>query len=116
MSTLSLPRSDLEILRRILAVHVPDAEVWAYGSRVNGTGHEGSDLDLVLRNPSKLQTPVPGRAALLTALKDSNLTMLVDVFDWASLPENFQRNIERQYVVIQEGGRAVPRSHDGGAS
>ncbi|MFN5236631.1 MAG: nucleotidyltransferase domain-containing protein [Bacteroidota bacterium] len=26
-------------------------EVWAYGSRVNGDAHEGSDLDLVIRTP-----------------------------------------------------------------
>lgn len=33
----------------LLGQHVPQAEVWAYGSRVNGGAHEGSDLDLVLR-------------------------------------------------------------------
>ena len=42
----------LEIVRHLLAVHLPDAEVWAYGSRVQGTCHEGSDLDLVARNPA----------------------------------------------------------------
>ena len=32
-------------------------EIWAYGSRVDGTAHETSDLDLVLR--SKDLKPIP---------------------------------------------------------
>jgi uncharacterized protein len=26
-------------------------EIWAYGSSVNGTAHDGRDLDLVIRTP-----------------------------------------------------------------
>lgn len=33
-------------------------EVWAYGSRVNGDAHEGSDLDLVIRTPDLRKMPV----------------------------------------------------------
>jgi hypothetical protein len=33
----------LALLLDILNRHAPQAEVWAYGSRVNGTGHDGSD-------------------------------------------------------------------------
>ena len=29
----------------------PEVEIWADGSRVDGSAHEGSDLDLVLRTP-----------------------------------------------------------------
>jgi hypothetical protein len=34
MPTLDLPPSYLEMVRRLLASHVPAAEVWAYGSRI----------------------------------------------------------------------------------
>ena len=37
------------VLEALLREHLPDVEVWAYGSRVSGLGHDGSDLDLVLR-------------------------------------------------------------------
>lgn len=30
-------------------------EVWAYGSRVNGTAHDASDLDLVVRTFAALK-------------------------------------------------------------
>ena len=40
------------LLKALLQKHVPNVEVWAYGSRVNGSSHEASDLDLVLRSPA----------------------------------------------------------------
>ena len=40
-----------EEIEALLHKHLPDVEVWAYGSRVNGRSHDGSDLDLVLRGP-----------------------------------------------------------------
>lgn len=47
---LDLPLRYRHMVETLLHKYVPDAEVWAYGSRVNGESHEGSDLDLVLRS------------------------------------------------------------------
>ncbi len=92
----------LEIVRELLAVHVPDAEVWAYGSRVQGTSHDGSDLDLVVRNPLEIGTPQADLYSLREALRESGLPILVDVLDWARIPESFQREIARgEKVVLQ---------------
>ena len=43
---LALPRRYRDQLEALLSEHVPGVEVWAYGSRVNGRSHDGSDLDL----------------------------------------------------------------------
>lgn len=91
-------------LRELLARHVPEAEVWAYGSRVSGTGHEGSDLDLVLRHPQDLKLDVENWVELKEALQESRLPMLVEIHLWSRLPAAFHDEIERQYVVLQEGG------------
>ena len=49
---LDSPRRCREELEALLREHVPNAEVWAHGrSRMNGRGHSGSDLDLVVRSP-----------------------------------------------------------------
>ena len=53
------PRHRAEIAA-LLRKHLPDVEVWAYGSRVTGRSHDGSDLDLVLRGP--LLQRIPGDA------------------------------------------------------
>ncbi|MFZ5594785.1 MAG: nucleotidyltransferase family protein [Pseudomonadota bacterium] len=100
---LDLPQKYLQQVRALLRAHVPDAEVWAYGSRVSGGGHEASDLDLVLRNPQNLSEETRSLAELKEAFSESNLPIRVDVLDWARIPPGFHREIERAHVVVQEG-------------
>ncbi len=99
---LDLPSRYREDLKALLREHVPDAAVWAYGSRVNGRSHDGSDLDLVLRSPT-LEPLGCEYLELVEALEQSNIPILVQVHDWARLPESFHREIERDYVVVQKG-------------
>lgn len=98
-----LPRY-LELVRTVLSRHLPQAEVWAYGSRVNGDCHEASDLDLVVRNPAAFDEALPDLPDLKEALVESNLPIRVDVVDWARIPESFRREIERAYVVVRRSG------------
>ena len=99
MPTLDLQPQHLRLLLDLLNETVPDAEVWAYGSRVNHASHETSDLDLVIRNPQQLDAPFKNLHQLRDALTESNLPILVEVHDWARLPETFRHEIERQSVV-----------------
>lgn len=106
LTQLQLPKQHLHALQALLKEQVPHAEVWAYGSRVNGGAHEGSDLDIVLRYPADLTQDVEGWFELKEALQNSRLPMLVEVHLWSRLPIAFHRNIEAGYVVVQEGGVA----------
>ena len=101
--SLDLPEKYLEQVRGLLRIHVPHAEVWAYGSRVSGGSHEASDLDLVLRSPANLRQEAPGLFDLKEAFIESELPIRVDIMDWARIPESFHGEIERAHVVIQEG-------------
>ncbi len=49
---------DKQALLRIFSTVSFPIEVWAYGSRVNGAAHEGSDLDLVIRGPNLAPIPI----------------------------------------------------------
>ena len=100
VSTLDLRAEWLDIIRRMLAEHIPEAEVIAYGSRVTGTAHEGSDLDLVTRNPLNPLLPVRNLGTVRDAFSESNLPILVDILDWARIPDSFRKEIERTGVVI----------------
>lgn len=105
MDKLDLPESYLTELLALLRAHVPDSEVWAYGSRLRGSAHAASDLDLVVRDPidpSKAQTTM-GR--LREALSESSLPILVDVLDWARIPESFRTEIGRSHVVLHSPSR-----------
>lgn len=101
--TLDLPQKYLLQVQVLLREYAPDAEVWAYGSRVTGGGHAASDLDLVLRNPDDLRAESCALYDLKDAFTESNLPIRVDVMDWARIPESFHHEIERAHVVVQEG-------------
>ena len=96
----------LTIVRDILQRHVPDREVWAFGSRVQGRAKRYSDLDLAVIS----DTPLPLRIATRLAgdFSDSDLPWRVDVVDWATTSVAFRRIIERQKVVIQSAGETPP--------
>ena len=87
-----------------IARHLPPAvTVWAYGSRVNGNAHDGSDLDLVLRGPDLAALPAGVLSRFREALTDSNLPIFVDSHDWALLPESFHPRILARYEVVRPG-------------
>ena len=96
----------LEILR-LLARYLPDVTAWAYGSRVNGEAHEGSDLDIVLRSPDLSPIPIEALQDFVEALRESNIPILVEARDWARLPEYFHGEILRGYVVLKEAGEEL---------
>ena len=102
--TLALRPRHLAMLRALLQQHLPQAEVWAYGSRVNGNGHDASDLDLVVRQPNDLKRQTPELGETQEALSESNLPIRVEILDWARIPASFHREIEQAYVVVQTGG------------
>ena len=103
---LDLPLRYRHMVETLLSEYVPNAEVWAYGSRINGESHEGSDLDLVLRSLT-LEPLGPEFTDLVEALRESNIPILVQVCDWAKIPASFRNEIDRGHVVLQDG---PPRS------
>ncbi len=88
------------MLAVLLREHLPDVEVWAYGSRVNGRSHDGSDLDLVLRGPSLKEIPIDQLRGFEEALRESKIPFLIEARDWARVPERFHREIEREHVEM----------------
>jgi len=100
MPALDLAPRYLAMVRDILARHAPGAQVWAYGSRVTGGAHAGSDLDLVVLDPVHPDRPSPATALVRAALRESALPILSDVLDWARLPDAFRDEIRRAHVVL----------------
>ena len=99
-----------EQLEALLREHLPDVEVWAYGSRVSGQSHDGSDLDLVLRGPDLQEIEIGQLADFTEAIQRSTIPFLVEARDWARLPESFHREIEKKYVPISASLTSGPAS------
>ena len=95
-----LRQKDKEALETIFAAVEIPIEVWAYGSRVSGGAHSGSDLDLVIRSSDLTPLPPVIFNEVYWKIKDSNIPILVDLFDWSRLNETFHKNISQQYEVL----------------
>jgi len=91
----------LEAFVNLITIYLPLEEVWAYGSRINGSSHDTSDLDIVIRHPANLDArQTKAIRDLRTALRESNIPLVVDVLDWATLPVTFKESIAQQHIGI----------------
>lgn len=97
LSDLFIRPQDLALLQALLQQYLPDCEVWAYGSRVNGGYHEGSDLDLAVHNVQDFSAYLD----CIEAYRESRIPFLIDWHCFEKLPLSFQENIRKGYIVIQ---------------
>ena len=100
MDKLSVKPEHLKILTDIFDSYCPNAEIWTYGSRVNGDCHEGSDLDLVVID---FHSPTAKLYELRELLRESNIPFLIDINEFNTLPHSFQNEIKRNYTVVYQG-------------
>ena len=98
---IDLNPNHLATVQRILAEHVPECEVRAFGSRATWTAKDYSDLDMAIIGEGPLEWRTLGR--LKEAFEESSLPMRVDVLDWHSISESFRKVIEQDYAVLQDG-------------
>ncbi len=97
--TLDIKLQHLKLIKKLIAYHLPNITVWAYGSRAKWTARATSDLDLVaFIKPTQTKNIY----ALKDAFSESNLPFKVDLLSWHSIPESFHANIKEAYFVIQE--------------
>jgi predicted nucleotidyltransferase len=99
-----LDPKDMDLVRKILRVFVPEGrKVFAFGSRVTGVRLKTySDLDLCVMG----NAPMTPReySDLKDAFANSNLSIKVDVVDWAATKPNFQAIIKEncEEIAFQE--------------
>jgi type I restriction enzyme S subunit len=86
---------------RILHEQIPNIEVWAFGSRASRKAKPFSDLDLALITSEPLS--LEKLATLAEAFETSDLSIRVDVVDWASTSDAFRTIIASDKVLVQRG-------------
>lgn len=97
MNKLNLKPEYIEYLREIFEKRCPSAEVWAYGSRVYGDSHAGSDLDLAIVGLEKTTITL---SILKKLINDSNIPFLVDLVQFEELPNSFKTEIKNKHIVL----------------
>lgn len=89
-----------EIVRLAKESFTKPVKIWAYGSRVNGMAHEGSDLDLVVLPDGYDQVDLGEVLTIKDLLQESSIPILVQVLDWNRIPDSFRENILKEYEVV----------------
>ncbi|WP_192485053.1 MULTISPECIES: nucleotidyltransferase domain-containing protein [Cysteiniphilum] len=74
-------------------------EIWFYGSRVDGSSHDTSDLDLVIRAHNLQALPCDEFIEFKKNISQSNIPIIVQILDWGRIPSSFQENILKKYEV-----------------
>jgi predicted nucleotidyltransferase len=88
------------IVEQVLREHVPECEVWAFGSRVHGRHLKRfSDLDLALVGCAGIANHQIN--ALQIAFSDSDLPFRVDLVELDAIDPDFRRVIEQAHAVVQ---------------
>ena len=98
---IDLISNDLKEVIRILNDCVPEYDVWAFGSRVEGRAKTYSDLDLAIITDGTMS--LSKKADLKNAFDESDMTIKVDFIDWSSINEGFRKIIKKRYIPIQHG-------------
>ncbi len=97
MDRLFIKPQYLQILLDIFNNYCPNAEIWAYGSRIHGEAHEASDLDLVVKSFNDVNKSL---SELKELINDSDIPIIVDILEFDKIPLSFQKEIEKDYVSV----------------
>ncbi len=95
---IDLPTDQLEQVRQIVRLHMPEHEVFAFGSRVNGKAKKFSDLDLMLKTGASVSWKK--LAGLRESFEDSDLPITVDLVDWSNCSDEFRRLVAADLVSL----------------
>lgn len=105
MPNIDLNPNDWEEVKYILRTHLPEYEIWAFGSRVSWTAKAYSDLDLAIITSQPL--PLTRFAEVREAFDESTLSIKVDLVDWAATIESFRLIIKKGKVILQAPNTAL---------
>ena len=91
---LLLTALQMRAIQSILAQQLPQAQVFAFGSRVNGAPRKYSDIDLAIVLPQPLG--LRKLRQLKDAFEDSDLEICVDIVDWSVADPDFKAAVQAQ--------------------
>ncbi len=94
------PKDRTQVLKLAEQSFSTRVELWAYGSRVDGSAHDGSDLDLVVRGQELKEVDISELLTFQEKLRQSQIPILIQVLDWARIPESFHHNILENYEPL----------------
>ena len=97
---MKISKEELILIKETLKRYLPpSAEVYAFGSRIDGTARADSDLDLLIKDKDR----IPGNTMefIKEAFEESNLPFKVDVVDYHRITTEFKNIIFKNSVKLE---------------
>lgn len=95
---------ELKEIKKLLEDNLSSAIL--FGSRVSGTAKKFSDLDMCLKFPLSIRNDRKTANLIMSDLREkfdnSNLPFVVDLSRYEHLPEAFQKQIDKEGVLVSE--------------
>jgi len=96
--------TDLDTIIQVFYRELPDAKVYAFGSRVSDAEpNSEADLDLALITGHIISTE--RMIAIERSMAEAGLPFTVDVFDYAKLTSKLKDLVEEKHIAIRGTGK-----------
>ncbi len=79
---------------------LPEAKILAFGSRVQGSARQYSDLDLALELEGKKPVPLHVLSQIQEVFQQSNLPIRIDIIDMATISDDFRAIILKKHLTL----------------
>ncbi len=100
------PLSDDEILKEVVGIiseYLPDARVYLFGSRAEGTAKPYSDFNIAVEWKEKI--PLPTIVKIRTKLEKLPTLKSFDLVDLNRMPDFFVKAVRKRGVILYDGRR-----------
>jgi predicted nucleotidyltransferase len=101
---LHINATDLDTIIQTFYRELPDAKVYAFGSRVSDAEPSSeADLDLAIMTGHIISSE--RMIAIERSMAEAGLPFTVDVFDYAKLTNKLRNIVEEKHITIRGSGR-----------
>ena len=101
---LHINATDLDTIIQVFYRELPDAKVYAFGSRVSDNEpNSEADLDLAIMTGHVISSE--RMIAIERSMAEAGLPFTVDVFDYAKLTNKLKDLVEEKHIAIRGTGK-----------
>jgi predicted nucleotidyltransferase len=97
MAKIDITEEQERTIKALFSRYLPNTKVWVYGSRIDGSSNENSDLDVVVFSNDEQMVCL---AELREELERNFLPFRIDLFIWEHIPESFKDSILSNHIEL----------------
>ncbi len=93
-----LSADQLEKIVKSIHLHLREARIFAFGSRVSGKPRKYSDLDIAL--DAHCSIDLSQLTKIKNSLSETNIPIVIDIVDYHSISNDFKAIIDQQKIEL----------------